>query len=168
LLLVLMLGMPLRAADPDIYAPENLVAWCIVPFDAKKRGPVERAAMLEGLGIRKLAYDWRDEHIVQFDAEVEAMKARGIEVTAWWFPSVLDETARKILEVIKRHGIRPQLWVMGSGGPVANEREQVAAVEAAAASSRAKNSRPTRSSPETPSRRMSRIEPSTLSSDHRE
>ena len=133
LLLVLMLGMPLRAADPDIYAPENLVAWCIVPFDAKKRGPVERAAMLEGLGIRKLAYDWRDEHIVQFDAEVEAMKARGIEVAAWWFPSVLDETARKILEVIKRHGIRPQLWVMGSGGPVANEREQVAAVEAAAA-----------------------------------
>ena len=51
--LVLMLGMPLRAADPDIYAPENLVAWCIVPFDAKKRGPVERAA------IRWLGYSPR-------------------------------------------------------------------------------------------------------------
>jgi len=28
------------------------MAWCIVPFDAKKRRPEERAAMLEKLGIR--------------------------------------------------------------------------------------------------------------------
>ena len=27
------------AAEPDIFAAENLVAWCIVPFDAKNAGP---------------------------------------------------------------------------------------------------------------------------------
>ena len=37
-----------EAADKtDVLRRENLVAWCIVPFDAKKRGPAERAAMLK-------------------------------------------------------------------------------------------------------------------------
>ena len=48
---------------PDVFARENLVAWCIVPFDAKKRGPEERSEMLERLGIKRLAYDYRAEHI---------------------------------------------------------------------------------------------------------
>jgi len=30
-----------------VLARENLVAWCIVPFDAKKRGPEDRVAMLK-------------------------------------------------------------------------------------------------------------------------
>ncbi len=41
----------------DLFARSNLVAWCIVPFDSQKRGPEERAAMLERLGLRRLAYD---------------------------------------------------------------------------------------------------------------
>ena len=33
-----------KPADaPAIFAKDNLVAWCIVPFDAKNRGPAERA-----------------------------------------------------------------------------------------------------------------------------
>src|SRR5690348_11383917 len=79
-----------------IFAPENIVAWCIVPFDAKKRGPEERAQMLEKLGIKRLAYDYRAEHIPTFEAEVEAMKKRGIEFTAWWFPTSLNEEAKGI------------------------------------------------------------------------
>ena len=47
----------------SVFAKDNLLAWCIVPFDACKRGPKERAVMLQRLGIRALAYDWRDEHI---------------------------------------------------------------------------------------------------------
>ena len=42
----------------DLYAPDNLVAWCIVPFDAAKRTPAERAAMLKKLNIGRVAYDW--------------------------------------------------------------------------------------------------------------
>src|SRR5690348_8317118 len=56
-----------------LFARDNLIAWCIVPFDSKKRGPEERAAMLERLGFRHFAYDWRAEHIPTFDAEIEAL-----------------------------------------------------------------------------------------------
>ncbi|MGV3485563.1 MAG: hypothetical protein ACO1RT_14190, partial [Planctomycetaceae bacterium] len=36
---------PASAADGvDLLRKENLVAWCIVPFDAARRGPAERAA----------------------------------------------------------------------------------------------------------------------------
>ena len=117
-------------AAQDVFARSNLVAWCIVPFDAKKRGPEERAQMLERLGIKRLAYDYRAEHIPTFDAEVEATKRHGIELTAWWFPNVLNEEAGTILKVIERHRITPQLWVMGGGGATkdaAEERERVKA-----------------------------------------
>src|SRR4051812_50029615 len=46
-------------AGPGLFDRGNLVAWCIVPFDGKRRGPEERAAMLERLGVRHFAYDWR-------------------------------------------------------------------------------------------------------------
>ena len=47
------------SAAPAIFARTNLVAWCIVPFDAKKRGPAERAEMAAKLGFKHIAYDWR-------------------------------------------------------------------------------------------------------------
>lgn len=115
---------PATLSATGLFAPENLVAWCVVPFDAKKRGPEERAAMLAGLGIKRLAYDWREEHVPTFDEEVEAMRRHGIEMTAWWFPGSLDATAREILAVIRRQKIAPQLWVMGGGGPVKDEAGQ--------------------------------------------
>src|SRR5436190_1068527 len=58
----------------QLFEQKNLMAWCIVPFDSKKRGPDERAAMLEKLGFSKFAYDYRAEHISTFDAEVEALE----------------------------------------------------------------------------------------------
>jgi sugar phosphate isomerase/epimerase len=123
------------AADPprDLFARDNLVAWCIVPFDAKKRGPEERAAMLEKMGIQRLAYDYRAEHIPTFDAELDALQRHHIELTAWWFPTELNDEAKLILDVIARHGVHPQLWVMGGGGPVKDDAEQRARVEAEAA-----------------------------------
>src|SRR5262249_27037481 len=54
------------ATAGELFGRPNLVAWCIVPFDAKKRGPEERAAMLERLGFRRFAYDWRAEHLPTF------------------------------------------------------------------------------------------------------
>ena len=80
-------GQPAPKPSPyAIFDKPNLVAWCVVPFDAKKRGPAERAAMLKTLGIKRLAYDWRDEHIATFDAELKALKDNKIEMTAFWFP----------------------------------------------------------------------------------
>lgn len=120
------------AQDVDLFASENLVAWCIVPFDAKHRGPEERAEMLNRLGISQLAYDWRAEHIPTFDAEVEAMKAHGIKITAWWFPAALDETARRILEVLDRHDVHAQLWTT-MGDPAPQSADPAEKVKAAAA-----------------------------------
>jgi glucose dehydrogenase len=112
------------APGEGLFARSNLVAWCIVPFDAKKRGPEERAAMLEKLGIRALAYDYRAEHVPSFDAEMDALRRHGIRLAAWWFPGVLNDEARTILGVLKRHELRRvQLWVTGGGEPLRTAEE---------------------------------------------
>lgn len=132
-LLGLFAAQPLPAATPATWDPANLAAWCIVPFDARRRGPEERAMMLRELGLRRYAYDWRAEHVAQFDLEVETMRRHGIEITAWWFPTRLDDTARRILEVIARQKIHPQLWVMGGGAPTRSPAEQAARIAEEAA-----------------------------------
>jgi len=108
------------------------MAWCIVPFDARKRGPEDRAAMLERLGIRMFAYDYRAEHIPQWDAEVEALKRHDIQLVAWWFPTTLNDEARNILALLKRHGAGVQLWIMGGGAPTKSADEHAARVAAEA------------------------------------
>jgi sugar phosphate isomerase/epimerase len=125
---------PRPVAGPGgLFAPENLAAWCIVPFDAKRRGPEERASMLERLGIRLLAYDYRTEHVPTFDAEMEALRRHKIGLLAWWFPGEMNDEAKLILDVLKRHGLRTQLWVTGGGGPAASPEERKARIEAEAA-----------------------------------
>lgn len=117
LLLAPLVAVAAQADEPSLYDRQNLVAWCIVPFDAAKRGPEERAAMLERLGIRQLAYDWRAEHVPSFDEEVLAMQRHGVRITAWWVaPPDLSETNRRILDVARRHGLKLQFWVL-TGDP---------------------------------------------------
>ena len=116
LFLVLVAPISLRLAA-DIFDRTNLVAWCIVPFDTRKRGPEERAQMLDRLGIQRLAYDWRSEHVPTFDAEVEALKKHHIELTAWWFPAVLNDESKAILSCLERHHLSPQIWVSMFPGP---------------------------------------------------
>ena len=126
------------SVDAGLFARTNLVAWCIVPFDAKKRGPEERAAMLEKLGFKLFAYDYRAEHIPSFDAEMEALKRHHVRLFAWWFPGALNDEAKLILNVLRRHGLRDvQLWVTGGGEPTKNADEQKARVEAEATRIRA-------------------------------
>lgn len=135
LLLLAVVGLsavPARAADPVppavLFAPDNLVAWCIVPFDAKKRGPAERVEMLQKLGFKKYAYDWRAEHLPTFDEEVGLLKKANIELTAVWFPANLGADAQKLLTVLKKHDVNTQLWVtMGDPGGA----NQAAKVESA-------------------------------------
>ena len=121
------------SAEHQLFARTNLMAWCIVPFDAGKRGPEERAAMMENLGIKHFAYDYRAEHIPQFDAEISACKKHGVGLDAWWFPTVMNDEARHILDVLKRNNVKAQLWVTGGGAPTKTPEEQRARVEAEAA-----------------------------------
>jgi len=120
----------------QLLAKENLVAWCIVPFDAKRRGPEERAAMLERLGVKRIAYDWREEHVPQFDEELEAYKKHGVALHAFWTPvntaTPLEEPHWPlILDLAKRHDVRPELWVMLNDALVTSLPEEERAARAA-------------------------------------
>ena len=46
---------------PGNLLDEKLVAWCIVPFDSQNRSPAERAEMLQRIGLKRVAYDWRQK-----------------------------------------------------------------------------------------------------------
>jgi hypothetical protein len=84
-------------SSAGIFDRQNLTAWCVVPFDAKKRGPEERAEMLQRLGFKNFAYDWRPNDVPTFDTEVESLKKHGVNLVAWWFPTDAgDPSARTI------------------------------------------------------------------------
>ena len=110
-LCLLLSRVAVALPSEGLFSKTNLVAWCIVPFDSQKREPEARAEMLERLGIHRLAYDWRAEHIPTFDSEVAAMRKHHIDITAWWFPAALNPEAKAILDCIERNRIHPQLWV---------------------------------------------------------
>lgn len=109
------------AAAGDVFAMENLVAWCIVPFDAQRRGPSERAEMLKRLGFRKFAYDWRDEHVPTFEQEILELKKRNIQFFAFW--AAHDEAFR----LFEKHGLHPQIWITAPSPPGANDEARVEA-----------------------------------------
>ena len=67
----------------DLFGRSSQVAWCIVPFDGHKRGPEERAEMLEKLGFKSFAYDYRAEHIPTFDTEMDALQRRTVHKFAF-------------------------------------------------------------------------------------
>jgi hypothetical protein len=94
---------------PENFRKENLVVWCIVPFDAKNRGPAERAEMVERLGLKRVAYDWRKKHILEFEDEILAYKKHGLEYFAFW------GWHESMEELIKKHEITPQIWSMFRG-----------------------------------------------------
>jgi putative heme-binding domain-containing protein len=114
---------------PAIFSRRNLIAWCIVPFDAKKRGPEERVAMLKKLKFERYAYDWRAEHLPSFERELQLLRDNGIKLQAVWFPAQLDADAKKILELLRKYKIRTELWVtMADPAPGSkNQADKVAA-----------------------------------------
>jgi sugar phosphate isomerase/epimerase len=105
-------GAGVPSPEGSLWAHDNLVAWCVVPFDAAKRGPEARARMLSGLGFRAFAYDWREKDVPTFDDEIDSLQRHGIQLFAWWYPFDADQPlAKETLEVLRRHRVQPQLWV---------------------------------------------------------
>jgi hypothetical protein len=92
----------LLAPPDDVFRQDNLVAWCVVPFDAKKRGPQERVALLRKLGFKRFAYDWRAQHLPTFETEVQLLKREGITLQAVWFPATPNKDAEFLLDVLRR------------------------------------------------------------------
>jgi sugar phosphate isomerase/epimerase len=105
------------AATADNFNRDRLVAWCIVPFDAKQRGPEARAIMVQGLGMTRVAYDWRDVHVPTFEEEIVQYKKHNIEFFAFWGWHDAFEP------LIEKHGIHPQIWIM-FGAPSEGTHEE--------------------------------------------
>ncbi|HOD49999.1 MAG TPA: hypothetical protein PLM14_03835 [Candidatus Hydrogenedentes bacterium] len=105
----------------QLFAKDNLVAWCVVPFDAKQRGPEERAEMLERLGFTKLAYDWREQHVPGFEAEIRALNEHHIAFFAFWG---LHEDMFRLFE---KYGIHPQVWLTAPDPGEGSQEEKVRA-----------------------------------------
>ena len=109
-----------EASNQSVFAQDNLVAWCIVPFDGKKRGPAERAAMCAKLGLKKIAYDWRAEHIATFEQEILEYKKHGLEYFAFWDEQ--DEAFR----LFEKYKLHPQVWKMFAQPKSATQNARIA------------------------------------------
>ena len=106
-----------QAEYPAVFQKENLVAWCVVPFDSKKRGPVERVNMLDELGIERLAWDWRTEHVPTFGQEIKLLTEKNIKLQAVWMwinggdGPLIDDSNNKILETLENNNVRTEVWM---------------------------------------------------------
>lgn len=123
-LLHLLPGLALAETPPN-FRRENLVPWCIVPFDAAKRTPAARAEMLVNLGLKRCAYDWRAEHVPTFEEEIKQYKKHGIEFFAFW--GAHDEAFR----LFQKYDLHPQIWLtLGEGAGNTQEEKVAAAADA--------------------------------------
>src|SRR5207253_5954252 len=103
-----------------VFARSNRVAWCVVPFDGKERGPAERAAMLKQLGFTKVAYDWRDKHVSRFEDEILQYQKHGIDYFAFW------GTHGKAFELFAKYDLHPQIWQTLGSPDAPTQAERVA------------------------------------------
>jgi sugar phosphate isomerase/epimerase len=100
-----------------IFDRENLIAWCIVPFDAAGRNSQQRALMLNKLGLTRMAWDWRMEHIPLLEEEINTLSEHNIELSAVWFwinndvVNGLHPEHEQILETLLRTNTQTTLWV---------------------------------------------------------
>lgn len=110
-----------KASNSRLFAKDNLVAWCVVPFDSLERAPAERAVMLKDLGFTQLAYDWRVKHLPTFADEVKALRENNISMKSVWFwvtsdsGQIIDRTSQQILDLIKANSVTTELWVCFEG-----------------------------------------------------
>jgi len=123
LLTTLLLILPTVLTAADLFNKKNIAAWCIVPFDAAKRSPEARAEMVAKMGIQKIAYDWRQEHVPEFEREILAYQKHGIEFFAFW--GAHDEAFR----LFEKYKLHPQLWIMMRGTGETQEAQVKSAAE---------------------------------------
>jgi len=105
------------AKNDLLFSRNNLVAWCIIPYDSKKRNSEERAAMLKELGFRSFAYDWRNNDLPMMETELATMRKYGIKVKAAWLfvnevpGKMLDDADETVLQTLKKTNTKTELWV---------------------------------------------------------
>jgi hypothetical protein len=104
LLLFLLPIISLQGTERRNFNRENIVPWCIVPFDASERSPDERAKMLVRLGLKRSAYDWRAQHVKSLKRKFFSIKNTGLNSSPFW------NVHEKAFELFQKHKIHPQIW----------------------------------------------------------
>ncbi|MCW3094042.1 MAG: xylose isomerase domain protein barrel [Ferruginibacter sp.] len=100
-----------------LFSQSNLVAWCTIPYDSKKRNSEERAVMLKDLGFTSFAYDWRAQDLPNMETELATLKKHGIRLKSVWFwvnggnDKILDEANETILKTLEKTNTKTELWV---------------------------------------------------------
>lgn len=131
---------PPKTVPPALFARENLLAWCIVPFDNQHRTPAERVAMLQRLGFKQYAWDWRKEHLKDLAEEIRLSREAGIRLRAIWLwieggadeVGRLSEGNREVMETAARAGLAAEYWV-GFHPNFFTDRDEPARIAQAAA-----------------------------------
>jgi hypothetical protein len=78
--------------------------------------------MVAKIGLKKIAYDWRAQHVAEFEREILAYQKHGLEMFAFW--GIHDSA----LSLFEKYNLHPQLWVMlGPKGDTDEARIQSAA-----------------------------------------
>jgi sugar phosphate isomerase/epimerase len=103
----------------DLFAQQNLVAWCIVPFDNQHRTPQQRIEMLKRLNFSQYVYDWRHEHLATFAEEIKVAQENKVGIVGVWMwidkgvdsPGKLSEDNETVLSILKETGLKTQLWL---------------------------------------------------------
>lgn len=98
---------------------DQIFAWCIVPFDAQNRNPEQRITMLQEMGIKKYAYDWREKHLGEMVSEWLLAKQNNIEVSAVWLwldartdsLGQLSPSNERLFHNIDSAGLQTQIWL---------------------------------------------------------
>ena len=100
-----------------LFSQNNLLAWCTIPYDSKKRNSEERALMLKELGFTAFAYDWRADDLPNMENELATLKKHGIKLKSVWFwvnggkDKVLDDANETILQILEKTNTKTELWV---------------------------------------------------------
>jgi hypothetical protein len=124
LLLLSSCGIVTQEEKPEnnsLYAQDNLIAWCTIPYDSKKRNSEERATMLNKLGIKRFAYDWRSEDLPHMETELNTLKRHNIKLESVWFwvdgssGNMLDNANETILNTLEKTNTQTELWISFPG-----------------------------------------------------
>jgi len=75
--------------------------------------------MVKQLGIPAIAYDWREEHVPQFEQEILEYQKRGLRYFAFWGQH--NEAYR----LFEKYNLHPQFWVMFPTPKATNQAERV-------------------------------------------
>ncbi len=109
----------LQVVDAQKIDQNDLLAWCIVPFDSVNRTPLERIKMLKQLGLDRYAYDWRAENLAEMALEWSVADRYGVEVSAVWMyinadrdtVGDLGDANERVFQTIESTGLQTDIWV---------------------------------------------------------